>query len=365
MSSVILRAAACPARGTALALLALLAGPARAETTLVAEVPVAIALSEAHRGVFGIGAMPAGGLYVGTTHVALGLRMRAGVLRDGAAPGDNLVDPGLGGLVTASLAARVRHAGAWFELVAGRGFTGADAVPTLEVGIGYGVAIASYDIGPSARYVRVIAPDAPMTSRGTAELLLLGFDVRWGAPRRPAAPRPAPPVIAVAPAAPEEPPAAAPTRAPTIEPLPDRVIDLDASCAQVPEGCPFGEGVQVETDRLVLDDRVLFDVDRARVRHSGREVVRSIAQVWKAHPEWVRIRIEGHTDARGREDYNLALSQKRAERVRDQLIRSGADPARIEAVGMGQRAPRDPGSTERAHERNRRVEFVIFQEGAR
>jgi len=94
-------------------------------------------------------------------------------------------------------------------------------------------------------------------------------------------------------------------------------------------------------------------------------VVRSIAEVWKAHPEWTRIRVEGHTDTRGRADYNLALSQKRAERVREQLIRSGADPARIEAVGMGPQHPRDLGTTERAHERNRRVEFVIFQEAPR
>ena len=90
-----------------------------------------------------IGAIPAGGLHVGTTHLAIGLRMRAGVLRDGAAPGGNLGDPGMGGLVTAILAARVRYAGAGLERVAGRGFTGANAVPALDVGIGDGLAMAS------------------------------------------------------------------------------------------------------------------------------------------------------------------------------------------------------------------------------
>ena len=118
----------------------------------------------------------------------------------------------------------------------------------------------------------------------------------------------------------------------------------------------------LRADRIVLDERVLFDLDRARVKSAGREVIAAIVRVWASRPEWKRIAIEGHADVRGTDAYNLDLSQRRADRVRAVLERLGVDPARLSATGFGRARPVDPGHSEAAHQRNRRVEFVIERE---
>jgi outer membrane protein OmpA-like peptidoglycan-associated protein len=106
---------------------------------------------------------------------------------------------------------------------------------------------------------------------------------------------------------------------------------------------------------------VLFEFDSARVRSAGRDVIEAIAKMWKSHPEWARITIEGHADVRGPDDYNQDLSQRRAERARDVLLHDGFEAERIAAIGYGRTRPRDDGTTEQAHRRNRRVEFVIVR----
>ena len=67
------------------------------------------------------------------------------------------------------------------------------------------------------------------------------------------------------------------------------------------------------------------------------------------------VRIEGHADATGTDDINQALSQKRAEAVKDYLIKSGADQGMLQAVGMGAKAPKVSGDPFAAE--NRRVEI--------
>ena len=69
--------------------------------------------------------------------------------------------------------------------------------------------------------------------------------------------------------------------------------------------------------------------------------------------------IQGHADTRGTDQYNQWLSELRASRVRDVLVRQGFAPDRVETAGFGCTHPRDPGNDEEAHQRNRRVEFVI------
>lgn len=328
---------------------------AQADSWLIAEAPAAVAISDAQAGLFRLGAMPAVGGYAAAEHYAVGLRMRAGVLRNGPSPGNNLADPGLGGLVTGSLAFRVFGAGMWAELAGGGGLTGSDLVPTLEAGAGMLVRAGSVDLGPGVRYVRVVSNDR-MDSYGSADLVLLGLDVRWGADRAAARRiRRTVPVLRVVVPAPVEP-----------EPAPaqrdvDRIIDLDASCATDMNGCPVAQNVMMHDDRIVLEERVLFDFGRARVRSAGRAVIGQIARTWAQHPEWVRITVEGHADVRGSDAFNLELSERRARQVRNALISGGAAPESTESVGHGRAAPRDPGKTEKAHHRNRRVEFVIHR----
>jgi len=83
--------------------------------------------------------------------------------------------------------------------------------------------------------------------------------------------------------------------------------------------------------------------------------------VLKAHPELVRVQIEGHTDDRGSASFNLALSQKRADSVRAALLRRGIEPARLLARGVGLSRPVASNATDQGREKNRRVEFHVVQ----
>ena len=338
-----------------LPLLAVLAvtATAHADRWMTVELPTAVAVSSVQEEVFRPGAMPAVGAYISRGHFALGARLRAGILRDGTAPGGNLMDPGVGGLVTAGLAARVTLGGGFFELVGGGGMTGHDTVPELELGAGWLVDVGAFSVGPSVRYVRVIA--ASSDAFGTASLLLAGVDFQFGKDH--------PRVAVLRPVGP--PPPAPPVEEPKVAADDDKLVDRLTSCADLVEFldedayCGDGGVVEVKGDRIILDDRVLFDTDHAHVKSQGREIVKAIAKAAAQHPEWVHITIEGHADVRGEDQYNQDLSERRAEMTRNVLIKAGVDPDRVSYVGYGRSRPRDPGTTPEAHAHNRRVEFVI------
>lgn len=331
--------------------LASAASLAHADSWLVVEAPMAIATSDAQSGAFRPGLMPAVGAYV-ENRFALGLRLRGGILRDGPTPGSNLSDPGVGGLTTASVA--IRFGGrVWLELAAGGGLTGRDLVPAVEAGVGWSMAVGKLEIGPSARYVRVVSNDA-MHAFGDAELALFGVDVRFGR-KRPARvvdpvmfERTPDPVVAAASVSRDQ----------------DRVVEREVGCVVDTEGCPsapieLAPDIVMQDDRIVLEERVLFAFDRARVRSGGRELLGRLIEIWHEHPEWLHVTVEGHADVRGTDAYNQWLSEERAGRVRKAMIKLGAPAEAITVVGFGRTRPRDTATTEVAYERNRRVEFVI------
>jgi len=127
------------------------------------------------------------------------------------------------------------------------------------------------------------------------------------------------------------------------------------------DGCPDATPIQFVNERLVLDERVLFDYQKARVRSRARPVIAAIAAALRQHPEWTKIRIEGHTDSRGPRGINRALSERRARNVVRKLVDAGVDPDRLEYVGFGSKRPLDRGGDDEAFRRNRRVEFVVVE----
>lgn len=329
---------------------------AYADSWFVAEAPAAIAVSDAQEGAFRPGLMPAVGVYASNERVALGLRMRAGILRNGPAPADNLADPGTGGLGTFGAAIRFGLGGGWVEGVGGGGITGRDVVPAVELGAGWTFDVGPVALGPSVRYARVLSRD-PMSAFGTAELVLVGLDVKLGMDRASMRAHIRPESNSAIARA-QMPP---PRPEPIVERDKDFIVEHEASCAKVLDGCPVAPDIVVRDSRIVLSERVLFDLDRVRVRSSGRAIVAQIAQLWKTHPEWVHVTIEGHADVRGGDDYNQQLSERRARRVRDVLVANGCDPEVIDTIGFGRSRPRTPGNDEAVHRTNRRVEFVIDQ----
>ncbi|ARU04364.1 flagellar motor protein MotB [Comamonas serinivorans] len=101
---------------------------------------------------------------------------------------------------------------------------------------------------------------------------------------------------------------------------------------------------------------VYFDFDAYTVRPEDRAIVEAHARWLSQHPGQ-SLRLPGHTDVRGGREYNLALGQKRAEAVRQSLQVFGIDPQRVEAVSYGKERLADEGTSEAAHQLNRRVEF--------
>lgn len=73
--------------------------------------------------------------------------------------------------------------------------------------------------------------------------------------------------------------------------------------------------VALVDDRIVLEERVLFDVNRARVRSRAWPVLRAIAELYRQHPEWIRLRVKGHADVRGARAFNQRLSELGARQV--------------------------------------------------
>jgi OOP family OmpA-OmpF porin len=75
----------------------------------------------------------------------------------------------------------------------------------------------------------------------------------------------------------------------------------------------------------------------------------------------MRVEIGGHTDAFGPDNYNMMLSRRRAENVRNLMIKGGVDGTRISAVGYGESKPVDANDTMEGRRLNRRIEFTILQ----
>lgn len=120
--------------------------------------------------------------------------------------------------------------------------------------------------------------------------------------------------------------------------------------------------VQVQRRQIVIRRQVNFATDSAEILPSSTELLSEVADVVMRHPELTRIEVQGHTDNRGGAQHNMELSQRRAEAVRDWLVRAGVDAGRLEARGYGQEQPRVPNITAANRARNRRVQFVILEQ---
>jgi len=104
-------------------------------------------------------------------------------------------------------------------------------------------------------------------------------------------------------------------------------------------------------------DAVYFDFDAFSIRSDMRRLLQQNYDCLKSRPDY-RIRIEGHCDERGTEEYNLALGENRARAVRDFLRDMGIDSSRMEIISYGEARPADPGHGDSAWSRNRRGELV-------
>jgi len=106
---------------------------------------------------------------------------------------------------------------------------------------------------------------------------------------------------------------------------------------------------------------VLFDTAQYSLKPGAREKLAKVAGIILGHPG-LKIAVEGHTDSVGGDEYNLKLSQNRANSVRAYLVSQSIDPAAVTATGFGKTMPVADNKTAAGRQVNRRVELVVSGE---
>lgn len=122
---------------------------------------------------------------------------------------------------------------------------------------------------------------------------------------------------------------------------------------------------ETETEvRIELSGDILFDFDKATLRPAAEPILTRVAEVIRKYGKPM-VRIEGHTDSKGSDDYNLKLSQRRADSVKDWLIANRATGGVLTTKGLGETSPAVPndkpdGSDDPdGRQKNRRVEIIV------
>ena len=113
-----------------------------------------------------------------------------------------------------------------------------------------------------------------------------------------------------------------------------------------------------EKDRF-LNEHIYFDFDKYNLRSDAQSVLKAKAAYMKKNPK-IKVRIEGHCDERGTNEYNLALGDRRANSAKEFLVNLGIGESRLTTISYGEERPADPGQNEAAWARNRRAEFIIY-----
>jgi outer membrane protein OmpA-like peptidoglycan-associated protein len=114
-----------------------------------------------------------------------------------------------------------------------------------------------------------------------------------------------------------------------------------------------GEGIVVE-----FADKVLFGFDRSDLNASAETNLDKLSNILKEYPD-TDIEIQGHTDSKGADSYNMSLSEKRAQSVASYLRGRGIASGRVSTKGYGETAPVATNDTEDGRSQNRRVDFLI------
>ncbi len=120
--------------------------------------------------------------------------------------------------------------------------------------------------------------------------------------------------------------------------------------------------VEVTAEQVTIRDQVHFPTNSAAISADSFRILDEVASTLLVHPELRAVEIQGHTDDVGGAEYNLDLSQRRANAVRLYLVSKGIEAGRLQARGYGLTVPIAPNTSESGRSKNRRVQFVIRNE---
>jgi OOP family OmpA-OmpF porin len=229
---------------------------------------------------------------------------------------------------------------AW-QAMAGVNF---DIAPNWSADVGYRYIQSKYDVAEQVE------------AKSRNHLIMLGLNYHFGAAKPVAAPAP-PPQAEMAPPPPPVEAKVVPPPAVVMDSDGDGVPDDLDKCPDTPkgaivdkDGCPQWVSIRLNVE---------FDFDRAVVKDQYYDEIRKVAEFMSAHKN-LKGAIEGHTDSIGTEEYNLALSQRRAEAVRKILCEKYNVPTdSLTIKGYGESKPIADNNTREGRQQNRRVEAVL------
>ena len=135
---------------------------------------------------------------------------------------------------------------------------------------------------------------------------------------------------------------------------------MDKQAKDIKEALPGAQVERVnEGIKITLSENTVnFDFNSAALTTVSKSNLDKLAGVMVQYPD-TNINVYGHTDSKGTDEYNLTLSQKRANSVIDYLVSKGIARTRLNAMGMGEKDPIATNETEAGKAQNRRVEFAI------
>ncbi len=160
-----------------------------------------------------------------------------------------------------------------------------------------------------------------------------------------------------------------PVHVPLSERIAQQKAEDESTIGQKPDGSITEEELarrEAERRRRAAEDAMkasqlqdaYFEYDSYNIRQEDIPALKDLAARLNQNQD-ARLVIEGHCDERGTTDYNLALGQKRADVVKDYLVKAGVSEKRIKAMSYGKEVPLDPGHTESAWAKNRRAHFTM------
>ena len=135
--------------------------------------------------------------------------------------------------------------------------------------------------------------------------------------------------------------------------------NMDKQAAEIKNDIPgakverVGEGIQVE-----FNEKILFAFSKSDLSDSSKANLNKLVNVLNKYPN-TNIEIQGHTDSRGTDEYNMGLSQRRADAVENYLQSQGIATSRMTTKAFGESAPAYTNDTPEGMAQNRRVEFLI------
>ena len=121
------------------------------------------------------------------------------------------------------------------------------------------------------------------------------------------------------------------------------------------------KAVTIAGNKITLRAPIYFEATKPVLKSESLPLLDQLAATLVADKKIALVEIQGHTDSRGNDEWNLQISEKRAKAIESYLVSKGVDAKRLRAKGYGETKPLDKHANAKAWAKNRRIDFVILQ----